>query len=87
MKTIKITFIFIALFISFISCEKENTAIPEPPSPVQLFTPKDQAINVTFPIELSWEKRLLPTTKEYRTEYISQKTIKIGFTLLLEKIL
>ena len=52
MKTIKITFIFIALFISFISCEKENTAIPEPPSPVQLFTPKDQAINVTFPIEL-----------------------------------
>ena len=56
MKTIKITFIFIALFISFISCEKENTAIPEPPSPVQLFTPKDQAINVTFPIELSWEK-------------------------------
>lgn len=56
MKTIKITFISIVLFVSFISCEKEDAAIPEPPSPVQLFAPKDQAINVTFPIELSWEK-------------------------------
>ena len=86
MKTIKITFIFIALFISFISCEKENTAIPEPPSPVQLFTPKDQAM-LHSPSSSLGKKRLLPTTKEYRTEYISQKTIKIGFTLLLEKIL
>ena len=86
MKTIKITFISIVLFISFISCEKEDATIPEPPSPVQLFVPKDQAINVTFPIELLGKKHPLPTTKEYRTEYISQKIIKIGFTLLLEKI-